>query len=66
MPKTLELKYEEVPIKLADHFRLDGWTTGITHRRFCSLLFPIGFSMNLAMKIIRRKLGMLSLDYNSE
>lgn len=63
-PKTLELKYEEVPTKVPEHFRLDGWTTGVEHRRFCALLFPKGISISLAMKIIRRKLGMVSLEWD--
>ena len=61
--KIFKLKYEQISTKVPDHFRLDGWTTGIKQRKFCSLLFPKRFSMCLAIKIIRRKLSVVSLDY---
>jgi len=61
MSNVVNLIYEEVPIKVPDHYRLDGWLTGVTHRKFCALLFPVGFSRLEAMRIIRKELGLFPL-----
>ena len=65
MIKTLDIVYEEIPTKVPEHYRLDGRTTGIEHRKVCGLLFPIGFPKYQAQKMIRRKMGFLPLDWDS-
>ena len=60
--KILKIIYKSVAIKIPGYYRLDGWTTGITNRKLCCLLFPIGFPVYKAQKIIRRKLGMVPED----
>lgn len=60
---TLEVKYEILDIPSdPDEYRLDGWQTGVIERKYCSMAFPIGFSLRIAMATIRRRLGMLPLE----
>lgn len=59
MSNILDLVFEEVSTKVPNHYRLDGWIG----RKYCSLLFPIRFSMSQAQKIIRRKLGLMPEDW---
>ncbi len=56
---TLEVKYEIIETSIPDEYRLDGWQTGVKDRKYCSLMFPVGFSLSVAMAIIRRRLGIL-------
>ena len=57
--KAFDLVFKEIPIKIPDHYRLDG----MIGRKYCALLFPIGFPNHQAQKIIRRRLGMLPEDW---
>jgi len=58
MSKPFEVIYEEVPTKVPDHYRLDG-RIGMT---YCALMFPKGLPLHRAMKIIRRRLGLIDWD----
>lgn len=62
MSKAFEPVIEEIATKIPDHYRIDGWI-GRVCRKYCSLLFPIGFPKHLAHKIIRRRLGLLPEDW---
>ena len=53
MRKTFDIEYEEIPTKVPDNYRLDGKIG----RKYCASMFPVGFSISEAMKIIRLKLG---------
>ena len=61
MSKAYKPVIEEIPTKVPDHYRLDG-RIGKVCRKYCCLLFPIGFPKYRAYKIIRRRLGLVPED----